>query len=475
MSNFQEKMQKGMFEGPIIPIILKIGLPILIGNLLNYVYLIVDTYFIAMLDSSSSAPLAGTGLLFPLFFVFEAIASGIAVGLSTVTGRLIGEKKFENFKSLGMTGVMIAALLAIPFISMCYAFGSEIITFLGGNELSPEATTYSLQFLYSLAPGLLFIILLQVYGGILIGEGLTYVIAIAFMIMVTLNIILDPIFIFVLELGVAGAGLATTISLLVAFLYLIRFMKKGKSRVPITLNISHFCKKIAKEIIRIGLPQFLMTGSIYVIIAGYNKVITTNFSENAMNAWTLVGRIDQILIIPVIAVAGAITVFVSQNYGRNHLDRIKRALNVSLSFIVVVCTIIALLYVLVSEWLFSRFTAIPEVVELATEQVLVISFTFGCMAVGWVIGSFFQAIGKPMPAVIILYVRVIVIFAIGMYLVFDQNMGMYGVFISMAIGNIITFPISFFWIRKILKTLKFKSILDESDSLDYSRGKVSQI
>ncbi|MBX4132138.1 MATE family efflux transporter [Frischella sp. Ac48] len=460
MSNFQEKLQKGMFEGPIMPIIIKIGIPILIGHLLNYAYLIINTYFISLINPTSSAPLSGTGLLFPLFFVFEAIASGLAVGLSTTTGRLIGEKRFNHYQNLGVTGVVIALLLTVPFMIMCYAFGPQIINLLSGDKLSLEATVYSLQFLYSLAPGLLFIILLQVYGGILIGEGLTYVTAISFMIMVTLNIVLDPILIFVLDMGVAGAGLATTISLFMAFIYLIRFIHKGKSRIPLTFNFSHFNGKIAREIIRIGLPQFLMTASTYIIIVAYNKMITNTFDENAMNAWTLVGRIDQILVIPMIAIAGAMTVIISQNYGRNQLDRIKEAFNLSLRAIMILCSIIAAVYVLLSPWLFSIFTSIPEVINLASKQVLIVSFTFCFMAISWIIASFFQATGKPLPAVIILYIRMIMIFSIGLYLVFVQKMGMNGIFISMALGNLLSCLLSFLWVKKSLKSLKFKSILE---------------
>ncbi|NEW09021.1 MATE family efflux transporter [Paenibacillus sp. SYP-B3998] len=456
----QERMQIGMFEGSIIPTIVKIGLPILIGNLLNYVYLIVDTYYIAMLDPSSPALLSGTGLLFPLIFVFEAIASSLAVGLSAVTGRLIGERKFEECKSLGISGVLMALLLGIPFIIICYTFGPDLIQLLAGSELSPEAATYGLQFLYSLAPGLIFMILLQVYGGILLGEGLTYVLAIAFMLMTVLNIILDPILIFVLKMGVAGAGLSTTISLCVALLYVIRFIQKGKARIPLTFSLSRFNGTIVKEIIRIGLPQFLMTVSIYVIAVVYNKIITTTFSENAMSAWTLTGRFDQILIIPIIAVAGATTVFVAQNYGRNQLERIKKALNVNLGFVMIMSTVIAVIYVFVAPWLFSKFTLIPEVVELATKQVLIISFTFGCMAITWVIGSFFQATGKPMPAVIILYIRVIIIIALGVYFIYVQKMGLNGIFISVAIGNVLSLPLSFFWIKRHLKSIKFESVLE---------------
>lgn len=388
MNKYQEKMQQAMFEGSIIRTVVHIGVPILISNLFNYIYLLTDTYFISMLDPSSSAPLSGTGLLYPLFFVFMSIASSFAVGLSIVTGRLIGEQAFEKCKSLGISAVLIALALSIPFIIVCYTYGDGLVNILAGNELSSEAATYGLHYLYALVPGLIFMVIAQVYGGILLGEGLAYVTAIAFMFMTILNIILTPVLMFVLTMGIAGAGLATTISLLVACLFILRFIQTGRSRIPLTFSLSRFNWKIVKEIVRFGLPQFLITISFYVIVVAYNKVITTTFSENAMNAWTLTERVDQILILPIIAIGGAVTVFVSQNYGRNQLDRIKQALNVNMGFAFAICTVLAVIYAVLASWLFGKFTVISEVVELATKQVLITAFTFGFMSISWVIGSF---------------------------------------------------------------------------------------
>ncbi|PEW07828.1 MATE family efflux transporter [Bacillus cereus] len=460
---FQEKMQQEIFEGPIIPIVVKIGIPILISNLFNYIYLLTDTYFISLLDPSSSAPLAGTGLLYPLFFIFMSIASSFAVGLSIVTGRLIGEKKFEECKSLGISAVITALILSVPFIVICYTYGEGLINILAGNELSSEAATYGLHYLYALAPGLIFMVIAQVYGGILLGEGLAYVTAIAFMLMTLLNIILNPILMFVLKMGIAGSGLATTISLCFACLFILRFIQTGKSRIPLLFSLSRFNGAIVKEIVRLGLPQFLITISFYIIVLVYNKIITTNFNENAMNAWALTERIDQILILPIIAIGGSVTVFVSQNYGRNQLERIKKALNVNLGFVFTICTVLALIYVFLAPWLFSKFTSIPEVVEIATKQVLITSFTFGFMAIGWIIGSFFQATGRPLPAVIIFYMKIVFTIGLGVYCIYVQKMGMEGIFISVAIGNVLAFPISLFWIKRHLKNIQFESVLEKNN------------
>jgi len=276
--------------------------------------------------------------------------------------------------------------------------------------------------------------------------------------MAIINIILDPIFMFILGWGIAGAGLATTVSIIFSFVYILRFIYKGKSRIPLSFEISRFSKALVKEIVKIGIPQFLMTMSFYVIIIVYNRIIITRFNENVMNVWTLAERINQILIIPITAIGGATTVFIAQNYGRKKIDRIRKALKVNTAFVFGLCTVIAFVYVLLAQLIFSGFTLINEVIDLATREVLITAFTFGCMAVGWIIGSFFQATGKQLPAVIILYSRVVVTIIIGVFMLYALNWGIDAIFISVAVGNIACALIALIWGKLHLNTIKFQSI-----------------
>lgn len=138
----------------------------------------------------------------------------------------------------------------------------------------------------------------------------------------------------------------------------------------------------------------------------------------------------------------------------------------NMGFAFAICTVLAVIYAVLASWLFGKFTVISEVVELATKQVLITAFTFGFMSISWVIGSFFQATGRPFPAVIIFYLKVIVTIALGLYLIHDRDMGMNGIFISVAVGNVFTLPIAYLWIKKHLKNIKFKSVFEKQDEME---------
>lgn len=448
-----------IFEGPIISAIIFLALPIVISYFVNYIYLLGDTYFISLINPHSSAPLSGTGLLYPLELSFEAIAAGLATGLSAITGRLLGEGKVEKCKSLGANGLFLGLVISIPVLIVCYAYGPQIINFLSGSNLSAEASKYALEYLYGIAPGIVFMVLSQIIGGVLVGQGLASVTTKGFMIMTILNFALDPIFMFVCKLGVFGAGLGTSVSLFFSLVYVSVYAIKGKSSISINFKLSYIDKSVIYQILYIGLPQLLMTVSMYIISGVYNKIITTNYSLDYMNSWTLVGRIDQILIIPVIAISSATVVLISQNFGRKNLDRIKHAMKINLKFVFSLCFVLAIIYMIMSRWIFHFFTDIESVISLSSQQVLITAISTCFVAISWVISAFFQATGKPIWGVLILYLRVAIILISALVSQYIFNGSIYGLFICIVIGNIFSAPFAFVSLKKELKKLKFKSVL----------------
>lgn len=448
-----------IFEGPIISAIIFLALPIVISYFVNYIYLLGDTYFISLINPHSSAPLSGTGLLYPLELSFEAIAAGLATGLSAITGRLLGEGKVEKCKSLGANGLFLGLVISIPVLIVCYACGPQIINFLSGSNLNAEASKYALEYLYGIAPGIVFMVLSQIIGGVLVGQGLASVTTKGFMIMTILNFALDPFFMFVCKLGVFGAGLGTSVSLFFSLVYVSVYAIKGKSSISINFKLSYIDKSVIYQILYIGLPQLLMTVSMYIISGVYNKIITTNYSLDYMNSWTLVGRIDQILIIPVIAISSATVVLISQNFGRKNLDRIKHAMKINLKFVFSLCFVLAIIYMIMSRWIFYFFTDIESVISLSSKQVLITAISTCFVAISWVISAFFQATGKPIWGVLILYLRVAIILISALVSQYIFKGSIYGLFICIVIGNIFSAPFAFISLKKELKKLTFKSVL----------------
>lgn len=457
----QEKTSRGsgmldILNGPVLSVILQLALPIIFSYIVNDIYLMIDTFFISLIKPGSSAPVAGAGLVFPFENVFEAVSSGMAGGCCIIVGKLIGEKKYEDCKKFGSISLAIGLVIGLPFLIMCYAGGSRLINILGGSGLSEEASKYAIQYMYAIAPGAVFNIISQLVGGILIGQGLPMVTTKGFIIVTVLNTILDPIFIFVFKLGVIGAGLSTTIALFCSMIYIIKNVNSSKARVKVDFNLKKIDRQYTKEVIGMGLPILLMSIIPIILVMVYNKIISDQFGEQAMNAWALNGRVEELIIVPAIGLVSAMVVFVAQNYGNKNLERIKEAIKVNSIVAFTFSIVIAIIYMFIARFIYSKLTNIDIVIDLSVRQVYITAFSIGFMAVGMVIGSIYQATEKPVRGLILTSVRVIIIIVAATIAIYGICTKIDGLYWSITIGNVLSVPIAYFCISNYLKKLESK-------------------
>lgn len=449
---------KGIFEGPIAPVAIRIAAPIMVGNLLQLLYMIVDTYFISLIDLSSTALLSGTGLLFPLFFIFMSAGISISIGISSLVGRTIGEQNETVAKHISASGLSMALILGGPALVIGFIFGRPVVSLLAGSEMTPEALEYGLDYFFAILPGMVLLMLSQVFSGILQGEGRTQVIAKSMLISTGANIILDPLFIFGIGMGVTGAGLATTISISISMMYLLVYMARGKTSIPISFNLIQTRRPIVREIVRIGFPQFLNMSTLSLGLMLLNKLVG-NIGEHFMNAWTIVGRLDHLIIIPAIAMSGSTMTMVAQNYGRRNLDRVRRIYRSNILLGVAILIVLATIYILLAPISFPLFTDVPEVLEAAVFQVRVVSYSFVGATIAMISVSAFQAVGRPYPAIVLPLARML-IFSVPLsyFFVYYYDMQMGGVYLGLIIGNLAIVPFTLFWVRFHLNRLTFKTV-----------------
>lgn len=446
----------GMFDGPIVPLTVRLALPMLIGQVVQMLYAVIDTVFIARIDPSSTAIISGTGLAFPLFFLVMALGISISVGVSSLTGRIIGANQHDEAPRVLASGLLLSLIIAAPAIILGYRFGHSFLHLLAGNKLSDESINYGLQFFTWLLPGFGLMLVSQAFLGMLQGEGRTDTMAKAMVASTVINIILDPILIFGFHLGVAGAGIATSISITVAMVYaLVMFNGKG-SHLQLTFDITKCKAGYLKEIVRIGFPNFISMAAMSISFMVLNKIVG-GIGQTEMNGWTLVGRMDQIVLIPSFAISGATISMIAQNFGRGNLDRVNKIYTANIRLGIGVVAGVACIYMMASQFFFSFFSSVPEVVNAAAHQVHLLALTFVGVSVAIISTSTFQATGKPLPALVISLSRIgIIAIPLAFLLVFVFHLGMNGVFIALIIGNLSAMPIGYFWTKRHLKRLVLK-------------------
>ena len=234
-SLFASKEIKGMFDGPILRLLVKLSLPIFAGMVFQLLYNITDTIWISRIDLADPSYVGGTGIIFPIMFFAMAIGHGILIGVSSLVARSIGARNREVLSKAAESGLIIAIAVTVLVVVSCYLFAEKIIKVLGATG---DYYTHALEYFLYIIPAAALMFIANVFFGILQGEGLMDKLMKAMIIGTLTNMVLDPVFIFLLGMKVKGAAVATDIAQVVVLIYAVSiFLRRTSPYVVNNLSI----------------------------------------------------------------------------------------------------------------------------------------------------------------------------------------------------------------------------------------------
>ncbi|AIQ12468.1 MATE family efflux transporter [Paenibacillus durus] len=451
-----------LFNGPIALTTLKLGIPILISQSVLFAHMMVDTFFISLIDRSSTALLSGTGLVYSIYLIIYYISCSLFMATSSVTARGLGQKNEVLIKRTGDSGLFLASVISVITLVVCSIFGRNIIEHLSGSKMSAEAIQYGVDYLYYMIPGMVFQLLMTTIGGILQGEGKAKEIGIAVTASTIINIILNPILIFGFNMGVKGSALATSISVGLTVVYYLSFFVRGKTTMQIQGRLFALNSKIIKEILYIGIPAsigFLLINTATMIL---NNVVGS-ISEASMNAWVLVSRTDQMFLIPAFAIGLSTIPMIGQNFGGENFKRCDKIFSTNIRICMISGLVLAALYMLFAPQIFQQFSSVQDVIDNSVRQVRLLTLTSIGLA-GIIVTSFaFQAIGKPMPNLVSDTLRMLITsFPVLLPLLHFPIKNMNLIFVFFGAGNLIAFLLLYLWAKREFIKLRNKPTATEA-------------
>lgn len=444
-------LKPGVLEGPILGATIKLGAPILISFIFTFLYNLVDTLFLSYIDRSSTAIISGISLISPIYFFFMALSTGLRVGISSLTARSVGEHNHQKLEGTFNSGLLISIIITAVTLCLGFLYHERIVILLAGKEIQADAIRAGTEYLYYMLPGLGLLLLGQPLVGVLWGEGMTMPFGITIIISNILNILLDYIFIFKMQMGPAGAALATSISLGFSAVYLIPYFFFGKMPTPVKLNISQIKGNIMSEIFNIGISQVFSMFSLSFAFILLNRLVGS-IGQSEMNSWGLCGRLDQLVLLPLFAISGANIIMIGQNYGNRNWDRIKFIYRSNIFYAISCMFVLAALYIGGAPFIFPFFSNVGEVIRGSILQVRVVTLSFLGLAFEVISTSTFQGLGRPLAAFWLTVIRMFG-FAIPLsyFAVHQLSLGIMGVFISLFIAHIGIAFIAYFWINNEFK------------------------
>ncbi|UCB44394.1 MAG: MATE family efflux transporter [Spirochaetota bacterium] len=449
-STFASKEIKGMYDGPILKLLVKLSLPIFAGMVFQLLYNITDTIWISRIDLADPSYVGGTGIIFPIMFFAMAIGHGILIGVSSLVARSIGARNREVLSRTAESGLIIAIVVTVLVVVSCYIFAERIIRALGAVG---DYYTHALEYFLYIIPAAALMFISNVFFGIIQGEGLMDKMMKAMIIGTLTNMVLDPVFIFLLGMKVKGAAVATDIAQVVVLIYVVSIFLRKKALVQIDWKVKNVDFSIVRQIVAIGLPQTAGQIMMSVSFLVFNRIVIS-IDPHALTAFSLCGRFDMVVITPIFAIASALITMVGQNYGRGNYDRVKNIWWAGMLSASAVVTFVAAIMVIFAPAIYPFFSDVDSVIRYAVLQTRIIEFSFLFATIGILARSTFQAMGYPMPAFFIPVLRLVAIAIPVVYLyVYVLNLGIYGVWFGVITANCVSAGVSLFWISRALNRL----------------------
>ena len=256
----------GMFDGSLYKLLLRMALPMFVGMLTQVTYAIADIFWLSHIDVTNSGIIAGVGLVFPVGMGLFAIANGIQIGMGSLLSRAIGMQRLDRAQRILSVGIIIALFFAIVITVLGYVYAQPLLRSLGATK---SIIGYATEFYYYSLLTVFSIMLIGVMMGLFQGAGKIMVIMKASLLGALVNIMLDPIMIFVFDFGVKGVALASflaQLSMVAYFIYTLMGLHIGLS---IRIALRPFSWKIYREFLSVGMAQMLMQLIIAVGIVIY--------------------------------------------------------------------------------------------------------------------------------------------------------------------------------------------------------------
>jgi len=449
MDNIKDQQNRAeILSGKIIPMLIKLALPILIGMVVQLIYNVTDTLWLGRIDLNDEGIVGGTGLVFPVVFMAVGLANGLQTGISAHTARLIGKDDNESLNKVPTNGLFIAVVLIVVVMVITYVWSKDILLAMGATGSFFE---HGHTYFRAIIPATVAMFLSSVLNGTLQGEGRMKPVMIAMVIGTISNLVLDPIFIFPLGLGVKGAAYATVIAQLGSLVYSISVFKRKKTATPFHISRSYFSRETLSKILTIGAPQVVSFTIMVVSIVILNKLVV-GIDPQAMTAFSLCSRFDSVQFIPILALSSAMVTAVGQNYGAGNMRRIRRIWRTATVLAGVLSIIMAVILIVFAPYIFPFFTGIDAVIEYSVRQIRTVNIFFTAAVFGILARSVFQGINNPMPALFLTLMRLVIItIPVSFFLVKKLGFGVEGVWFGMIAGSVVAGISSYVWVEEVLK------------------------
>jgi len=372
-------------------LLLTMTLPMMASMLVQALYNIVDSIFVARISEDA---LTAVSLAFPLQTLMVALGAGMGVGVNALLSKSLGEKDYNLVNKAANNGVFLSVVSALVFV-LIGIFAVKPFYLSQTNDV--EIVAYGVEYLSIVCCCSIGIYTQFIFERLLQSTGNTFYTMITQATGAIVNLILDPILIFGLlgmpKFGVAGAAIATVTGQIVAGIMAIIINEKKNYEVNVSLKGFRPCGNTIKRIYVVGIPSIIMQSIGSVMVYGMNQILIA-FSSTAAAVFGVYFKLQSFIFMPIFGLNNGMVPIIAYNYGARHRKRMIKTIKLSVTYAVAIMVIGTLIFQLIPDKLFMLFDASEHMLSMGVPALRIISLHFIIAGFCIVAGSVFQALGN---------------------------------------------------------------------------------
>jgi putative MATE family efflux protein len=435
---------------PISKLLVKQSVPAAIGILVMSLNILVDTIFVG--NWIGSLAIAAINVVLPVSFFIAALGMAIGIGGASIISRALGaNNKSKALKTFG-NQLTLTLLFTITFAVFGLYFVDTLIPAFGGKgRIFDPAKIYYEIILYGV-PVLGFVMM---GNNVIRAEGKPKFAMYAMLIPSIGNLVLDYLFINVLDYGMAGAAWATTGSYIVSFIFIFWFFLSKNSELKI--NFSHFAldRTIVSEIGSLGFVTLARQAVVSVTFLLVNNALFNFGGETSVTAYAIVGRMMMFVLFPVFGITQGFIPIAGYNYGAHQYDRVKEVIYTAIKYATILGTVVFIGLMIFPEVITKWFTTDADVIRVTPNNMRWAFAAVPILALQLIGAAYFQAVGKALPALLLTLTRQ-ALFFIPLMFILPTFFGELGIWMSFPIADILSTIVTVFFLNREVK-LKLKT------------------
>lgn len=414
---------------PIRSLLIKMSAPAMVGLMVQAMYNLTDTIFVG--HGVGSLGIAGIAISFPIQILVMALAQLFGIGFSSIVSRRLGAGDRDEAKHA------LGNLLTLVFFfsAVIGVFGSlylpSLLRLFGATEgIMPYASDYSRTILF----GTPFFMFAMATTAVVRAEGNARVAMWTMLISASLNIVLDPLFIYGFDLGIQGAALATVVAQATTVTYLIYYFFGGRSSLRIKPHHYRLSLSIVWEAIRVGMGSGLRSAAGVFTVIILNKSLAIYGGDIAIATFGVVNRMIMFLFLPMFGIIQGMMPIVGYNYGADQPARVRQVVRLSIIVTTAMSIATSVLMLAIPSLLLRIFSQDPQVISMGTPAIRIIILAFPTVGFQVVAAGMYQALGKAFPAIVLALLRQVILLT-PLILFLPGVYGLTGIWIAFPIAD----------------------------------------